>query len=122
MPIVIKTNISQKNSMIVKNFLPLMINYLNSFIMDNNSEKKKLYDSNIIYEWNYEVYCECLLENKYRITIIEYDDYKLVGKIIYDWDISKEQIQQLYILNKINKDAIYDEIQINYKDKNYELG
>jgi hypothetical protein len=122
MPIVIKTNISQKNSMIVKNFLPLMINYLNSFIIDNNSEKKKLYDSNIIYEWNYEIYGECLSKNKYRITVIEYDDMKLIGQIIYDWNISEEQIRQLYILNKINKNAIYDEIQINYKDKNYELG
>lgn len=117
MPIVIKTNISQKQNMLVKNFLPSMVNYLNLFITNNDFKKKKLCNSNIIYEWNYEIYGECLSENKYRITVIEYDDMKLIGQIIYDWNISEEQIRQLYILNKINENIIDNEVEIEYMDK-----
>lgn len=117
MPITIKVNLSQKQSMLVENFLPSMVNYLNLFITNNDSRKKKLCDSNIIYEWNYEIYGECLSENKYRITVIEYDDMKLVGQIIYDWNISEEQIRQLYILNKMNKNIINNEVEIEYMDK-----
>lgn len=117
MPITIKVNLSQKQSMLVENFLPFMVNYLNLFITNNDSRKKKLCDSNIIYEWNYEIYGEYLSENKYRITVIEYDDMKLVGQIIYDWNISEEQIRQLYILNKINKNIINNEVEIEYMDK-----
>lgn len=117
MPIVIKTNISQKQNMLVKNFLPSMVNYLNLFITNNDSKKKKLCNSNIIYEWNYEIYGECLSENKYRITVIEYDNMKLIGQIIYDWNISEEQIRQLYILNKINENIIDNEVEIEYMDK-----
>ena len=115
--IIVKTSLNKKQSMLAENFLLSMINHLNSYIMDNRSDIAKLCDGHVIYEWNYEVYVETLLNNKYRVTIIEYNDYRPIGKITYDWNISKEKIQQLYALSKINEKAYKDEINIVYKDE-----
>ena len=115
--IIIKTNLNKRQSKLAENFLLSMIYYLNSYVINNESEITKLCDGHIIYEWNYEIYVESPFNNEYKVTIIEYNDYKPISKITYDWNISKEKIQQLYALSKINEKAYKDEIDIIYKDE-----